>query len=106
MNRFKPYFCFAFKGGCTDEDDIPYYELNYCGVGSESFECFYIYDDYIYSVSSCREIEDLILEDGDGALFIGELLAMLTTECSICTDGNYRSSITTELKALVSVFQL
>ena len=65
MNRFKPYFYFAFKGGCTDKDDIPYYELNYCGEGSESFECFYIYDDHIYSVSSCREIADLILEDGD-----------------------------------------
>lgn len=44
--------------------------------------------------------------DGDGALFIGELLAVLTTECSICADENYRSSITTELKVLVSVFQL
>ena len=44
--------------------------------------------------------------DGDSALFIGELLAVLTTECSICADDNYRSSITTELKVLVSVFQL
>lgn len=65
MNRFKPYFCFAFKGGCTEDDDIPYYELNYCGEGCESFDCFYIYDDCIYSVSSCREIADLILEEND-----------------------------------------
>ena len=65
MNRFKPYFCFVFKGGHTEEDDIPYYELNYCGEGCESFDCFYIYDDHIYRVSSCREIADLILEDND-----------------------------------------
>lgn len=42
--------------------------------------------------------------DGDGALFIGELLAVLTTECSICADENYRSSITTELQILRNVF--
>ena len=65
MNRYKPNFCFAFKGGCTEEDDIPYYELNFCGEGCESFDCFYIYDDHIYSVSSCREIADLILEEND-----------------------------------------
>ena len=42
--------------------------------------------------------------DGDGALFIGELLAVLTTECSNCTDGNYRSSITKELNMLLKVY--
>lgn len=73
MKRFKPYACFAFKGGDTENDDPTYYELNHYGAewGIDGYgewmsrETIYVWDDCIYRRTDSITRDDFILEDGD-----------------------------------------
>ena len=42
--------------------------------------------------------------DSNSAFFIGELLAIMGVESKICSDVNYRSSITEELNMLLNAY--